>query len=201
MDRQTIAVDIDDVLAHHYDVLKVYLAAHQKIELEPEDMRSGLLSSPRIATYDKETLIKGVEEFVSSPEFYSPPIEGSVEVLLSLKEKYRLIIVTARPLSIELLTTEWLEKYFEGIFEEINFVGAKRWGQGRSVSKNHLLEKHGVNYLIDDSLMHCENASKSGIKSLLFGDYEWNKTTEDDESVVRVRNWREVGEYFNVQSR
>jgi hypothetical protein len=53
-----------------------------------------------------------------------------------------------------------------------------------------------VNYLIDDQIKHCIGASGVGVKSLLYGDYPWNRDVNLPKSVERVSSWKEVEDYF-----
>ena len=40
-------------------------------------------------------------------------------------------------------------------------------------------------------------AQAAGIETILFGDYRCNKTMQNAPRITKVRNWKEVGEYFD----
>jgi len=43
----------------------------------------------------------------------------------------------------------------------------------------------------------CTLAHEAGVQALLFGEYGWNMTQAIPESVVRVKDWQAVKEYFD----
>ena len=49
-----------------------------------------------------------------------------------------------------------------------------------------------------DQLKLCRAAADLGMDALLFGDYSWNKIEELPDNTARCKDWKEVGEYFNV---
>jgi len=67
-------------------------------------------------------------------------------------------------------------------------------------TKNDVIKQIGADYLIDDQPKHCIAAAKAGIKTVLFGDYKWNRDLKLRKNMVRARNWQEVLEYFNGQN-
>jgi 5'(3')-deoxyribonucleotidase len=195
--KPVIALDIDDVLAEHFDVLEKHFKDKHGIQMKHSDMLTGLLSSSRIDPMNHEKLITGVEELFASPVFYTEPLPGAVHAINILKKDYELVSITGRPLSIKNLTIDWLQKYFGNAFKSVDFVGGEKWGSGIGASKTHLLSEYQAAFLVDDSLSHCLKAADGGIESLLFGEYKWNETDERlPLNVTRVKNWQEVLEYF-----
>ena len=205
--KPIIAIDVDDVLAsnalafvefsnerwgtsltiddYHDDwasVWKLDKEAHeQSVAIINE--RSGAYFEERIRTMDHDT--------------------SAYDVLLELKKKFDLIIVTARRLSTKGDTLAWIQERYAGIFSEdtIFFAGFYDDMTNDSFKKDKgaLLKSLGAQYHIDDQPKHCNGACAQGLTGILFGDYAWQKTEPVDDSVVRVKNWHEVLEYFDAQ--
>ena len=64
------------------------------------------------------------------------------------------------------------------------------------MTKAEICAEIGADYLVDDQPKHCLAAAKAGIKTILFGDYKWNRDTKLMPNMVRAKNWQEVLEYF-----
>ncbi len=198
MAKEVIAVDIDDVLARHFEILKKHFEERHGITLTHIDVQQGLLS--RIDPGEHGQFIDSVEELIAGATFYTAPLPGAIEAIKKLKQKYKPVIITARPLSIERLTIGWLKEHFGDAFGAVDFVGAPKWGKGGNVaSKERLLTEHKVSYLVDDSLNHCKKAASMGLTALLFGEYKWNEGEQLPGNIVRVKNWQEVLEYFDAK--
>jgi hypothetical protein len=61
-----------------------------------------------------------------------------------------------------------------------------------------ICQEIGAGYLIDDNVEHCRLAAEAGVKALLFGEYGWNKHLPTPPGVERVKDWKDVTDYFNV---
>jgi 5'(3')-deoxyribonucleotidase len=197
--KPVIAVDIDDVLTPHFhDLINWYnLKYATNLTLEhnhPTDPRPW-------GTSDYNTAIKRVQGYFSTPDFLdSQPYQESIRALKKLSQLYDLIIVTGRDTIIQEVTTKWLENHYGRLFKDIHFT-ARYSLEGREKDKAVLLEELGAAYLVDDALHNCISAVMVGVKALLFGDYPWNQAKKLPIGISRVRNWKEVLEYFDGKAR
>ncbi len=189
-----LAVDIDDVLAHHNELLAGHYRRSHGVDIWSEEEGRSFLDQLKAAGLSEEEAIESSEALIQSEGFYIAPIQGAIEALGRLKKDYHLIIITSRPLSIETKTREWLECHFPGTFQHVEFVGAPRWGAGYVASKADKFRHHRVDILIDDRLRHCLAAAEHGIDAILFGEYAWNRVAQLPPGMRRAKSWPAVVE-------
>lgn len=132
-------------------------------------------------------------EFSNFPE--------ALQVLTKLREKYILVVATSRRTTIEVLSKDWLQRHFAGIFEGVYFTGIYDGKLGEhedhiTRTKNDLLVEIGADYLIDDQLKHCFAVGEHGVDAVLFGDYAWNQSDDLPKHVTRCEDWEAVEAYF-----
>lgn len=202
--EQTIAVDVDDVLAINIPAFIEFSNKKWGMKLTIEDYEENWIKTWNV---DSDELIERTE--IIKTEFWHT-LQHSGEALPVLKElakNYKLVITTSRRKDFSKITKDWVDKYFGGIFEEIHHAGIydvdkrdlKAYERATKLTKARLCREVGADYLIDDHIKHCLGVDAIGVKALLFGDYPWNNRTEVPDTVIRVRNWAEVGEYFAKQ--
>lgn len=202
--RQIIAVDVDDVLADENNAVIEFMNDKYGLGLSAEDYQ---IAHPYWGFWEK---VWGVSDeagsemhqaFVDSGvKRYLKVIPGAIEAINQLKQSYDLVVITSRLDSIIELTHEWLEEHFPETFKSVEFVMV--WSDGdKKASKADIARSLDAEFLIDDSADHCRAADASGIKSLLFGTYGWNKEEKVSPNVTRVKDWSAVLEYFDAQTR
>jgi uncharacterized HAD superfamily protein len=192
MTRPTIAVDLDDVLALHAAAFVRFSNENYGTELTPEeydDMWTNLWGD---MTWDEIEARAAVFHTPENTLAYAKIDEAS-PVLARLRERFRLVIVTARPKHLMQVTHQWLAEHHTDVFEEVHFVPL--WLPNNTVTKADICKQIGAEYLIDDTVRHCNIAAESGITALLFGNYRWNRNGIDPR-VQQVHNWGEVEAYF-----
>lgn len=196
--KQIIAVDIDDVIYPLVPDLIDYLDKNHKVKLTKDefvkyDIREVWQGGP----IEAEKIFNGYKE---RSAIEVAPLKGAKDVLHKLAFKYDVIVMTARDITVEQKTKEWIYHHFPEIFKEVHLLGNRR----ESVifrSKAEVCKQLGVYCLIDDRLQTALEVNKAGIKAILFGDYPWNRTNELPDGITRLKNWQEVLEYFDEQSR
>lgn len=201
--KKTIAVDIDDVLAANAEGFVKFSNERWGTNLKPDDYSEHWAE---VWGVDFEEVNKRREVIVAEKLFTTHRfLEDTKSVLFHLEKSYRLIVVSSRSRSIQADTIAWLNKEFGDVFEEIHFAGI--WDKTElhilerlKLTKAEILREIGADYLIDDQPKHCIAAAGAGIKTLLFGDYGWNRNTKLIPNMTRVSNWAEVKEYFNAKS-
>lgn len=166
--KESIAIDMDGVLA---DTESQYLAYYHNEfgERLSKDIFQGIPES--------EALPNGlIYKYLYTPGFFRgiPVMEGAVDALRALQQRYDIYIVSAAmefPLSL-FEKREWLEEHFSFIhWQHIIFCGDKS-----------IID---TDYMIDD---YCKNLDFCKGKPILF-------TAGHNASVthhIRVNNWQEV---------
>jgi uncharacterized HAD superfamily protein len=193
--KQTIAVDIDEVLTPHFqDLINWYNATYNTsltlLDNHPTDTKNW-------GTDSIVEAVQRVQKFFETQEFKkSQPFEEAKSAVNQLSRRYKMISITSRDTIIEQLTREWLNQHFPELFKEAHFAAMYSL-DNKAKPKAEIARSVGVDFMIDDSLEHITNASKAGIIGLLFGNYPWNQTDELPSGVVRVQNWQAVLDYFD----
>ncbi|MDB5169901.1 MAG: hypothetical protein JWN82_297 [Candidatus Saccharibacteria bacterium] len=193
MHKATIAIDLDDVLALHAAAFVQFSNERYGTNLQPEeydDVWVNLWGEMEWA----EVLRRAAEFHTSERTLAYAKIEEAGAVLAHLKQRFRLVIVTARPKHLIETTHQWLAQHHADVFDEVHFVPI--WEATNTITKADICKQIGANYLIDDSVKHCNIAAEGGITSLLFGTYRWNRDNIDPR-VTEVGNWQAVKEFFD----
>ncbi len=198
--KLVIAFDLDDVIVETaQDIIDHYNSRFgTKVTLQDyyDDDLTGVWG-----TEDRKMAVKRVNDYIETPEYYeSLPIQQAISVITWLNRHHELHILTGRPDFTEEATKNWLAKHFPDIFKTVTFTYF--YGEGaQKRSKGDICRQLGVDVLIDDHLGHALSAAEAGAKVLLFGDYPWNRSNNLPDSIRRVRNWHEVGQYFGVDDK
>jgi uncharacterized HAD superfamily protein len=198
MSKPTIAIDIDDVLAAHAEGMVAFSNKKWGTNLAVEDYDEHWAQMWQTDAEETERRAQIFHEagIVSDYQHHTQ----AIPVLMKLKETHRLIVITSRRRMIEYETRVWIDKYFTDAFDELHFAGF--WDNPTTgthmLTKAQLAKDLRADFLIDDQLKHCIAAADIGIPALLFGNYNWNKTSQLPENVVRVADWQQVAEYFHV---
>lgn len=193
MKKQVIAVDCDDVLAEHVGDLVAWTNDNFGTSLRVSDYSDHWQEFWGV---DKDEVEKRSKDYHDSGRhLHLQTKPGALDTILYLKRYFDLVVVTARRNEIIDVTREWLNREYPDIFSDVLFVPI--WEEGNTITKADICLGIGADYLIDDLLRHCEIAAKCGIKSVLYGNYNWNKTDELPENVTRCSDWNEVREYFD----
>ncbi|MBI2285824.1 hypothetical protein HYU82_03300 [Candidatus Saccharibacteria bacterium] len=204
MARKTIAVDIDDVLAANAEAFIDYSNRKWGTRLTVDDFTEHWAEMWRV-DYEEEN--RRSKEFHKSGIFINYRSDREAKpVLKELSKDYKLVVATSRHQVIYTETLKWIEKNFKDVFTEVHFAGMwddweKHTLDKLKITKAEICKQIGADYLIDDQPKHCFAAAEAGITSLLFGDYRWNRNVKLRKNTVRVKNWREVLEYFNDKGR
>lgn len=193
-----IAVDIDDVLSAYGDALIKFSNDRWGTNLSAEDIHEDWA---RMWQIDHQTMQTRAEALHNELFKSLAHNEEAKPVLKKLSKKYELVIATSRQSKLLGDTKEWIDKYYEGIFSKIHFAGiydGEYHEHKHKMTKKGLMSEIGADYLIDDQPKHCIAAAEAGVKSLLFGDYPWNRIDKVPKGVERVKTWDEVAKYFGV---
>jgi 5'(3')-deoxyribonucleotidase len=194
MRKQTIAVDVDDVLAEHVNTMIDWSNKNLHLNLTPKDYGPHYHIMWNVSVEEAEMHTIAFHESGVYKDF--AVIDKAFDALQILKQSYDLVVVTARRKMVINESLEWINQFFPNIFRDVHFVPV--WEPNSTVSKADICQNIGAAYLIDDLPRHCNVAAEAGISSLLFGQYSWNKDDAVNPLVTRVKNWQAVLEYFNA---
>lgn len=194
MTKKIIAVDADDTIFDENTAIRLYMNDNYGFHHTEADY---LVEGPfdnyweRIWNLDQQQTHDMYEKFVvSSYKENLKPVNGAIQILKKLKDKYELVIVTSRDNRTTGLTHRALSEHYPTIFSDVHFTPL--WGNGEKVTKAKICQEIGASYLIDDSFQHCELASEAGVNAILFGTYGWNCYQTLPDSIVSCKNWEEV---------
>jgi len=211
MQKPIIAVDIDDVLTHSAEAViefsNVRWGAGVTLDDYDEDWRKlwGLTAPEQEAEMHRRAQEIRDAEVIGERLI---PRQGAERVLNLLRQNARVFAVTSRRRAVEPATRRWVEKHLGNAIEEFHFAGiydddAKQHTTLDSriaATKHDILSRVRPDYFIDDQPKHCEAALKLGIKTIIFGDYIWNKATNfENKGAIRCATWRDVEKYFKSQ--
>jgi|SRR3989344_4580873 len=194
MSKPTIAVDIDEVLVPYAEGLVEYHNNKYGTRVRFEDVLHH--NFDEFWEVSHEEYLRRAWQYIIENHKTAAPIKGAKETMKRLHKRYKILLITFRSAPLKEATLYWLDKHFEGYFDEPVFLGDKQGTGAHVATKAEICNKIGAEWLIDDHLAPILEASGAGIKGILFGNYPWNQAELLPEGVTRVKNWQEVQEYF-----
>lgn len=197
--RVTVAVDVDEVLAHFLPALIEYHNTEHGTELELSDFHSYRFSD--VWGGSSEETIRKVHHFFESVWFHEMPVvRGARATLERHMDSFNYVVVTSRQHSIERQTRLWLQRNFPGLFSDILF--GNHYGlTGKKRSKPELCRSVGAQLLIDDNISYARECAASGMRVIMFDwdrQYRYSAYDPDEDplpdTVLHVHSWGAVGE-------
>lgn len=199
--KEIIAIDIDDVIAHSTEALRISVNERYDVNLTAQDY---VLSDDGDywGYYERVWAAHGLHQ-VSYSELHDemaidqahvPLLPGASFAIGELSKEFDIILITARDPSWERATRKWLTGHFGDVFRSVNFAGRSKHGANVQ-TKGELCKELGAQLLIDDNPEHCRSALEFGVEAILFGDFGWhnNKTT----GLQVCKDWPAVLEYLD----
>ncbi len=190
-----IAIDVDEVLA---DFIEAYIAYHNqrfKTNLTSKEFYS--YDFWEITGFTKEDTVRVVHDFYKTEEFKSLPVmPDSVEGIDILKKNgHILYAITSRPLSLQEITSDWLENNFPKQFTSLHSTGGYVGPQ--KTSKLEIALQLNCSHAIEDAPKFALQLAKGNIQVLLYN-HPWNQNLKEDDDIIRVNNWEEIIDYFFI---
>lgn len=201
MRKQTIAVDIDDVLADQAGAFIQYSNQTWGTNLTINDYTEHWAQLWKVDLAEIEKRSHLYHESGTMGTFAHK--SDALPALQKLTQSYRLVIVTSRRTRVKDETLEWIDRYYKGIFDEVHFAGFfdTVTHERFNLTKADIVRDLGADYLIDDQLKHCLATASAGIETILFGDYTWNRMeSELPDRVTRCVDWKDVEVYFESRA-
>jgi len=199
MNRQIIAIDLDDVLADSTESLRLLVNERAGSELTKKHYK---VNGEYWGYYERVWQTHGLEDKVSFEQLNSEMVDDQSHVPLlpgasfavgELSKRFDLVVVTSRNPDWESATNKWLKSQFGNIFTGVHFADSRKASERKT--KGELCREVGAKWLIDDHPAHCLSAAKEGVQGMLFGEYGWHDGVP--EGVISCKDWPEVAEYFN----
>jgi uncharacterized HAD superfamily protein len=180
MERLVIGVDIDGVVV---DYVTAALPLFSKVCGRPVSYQEFYCRDiGKCLGIDTKTEAYCWEQILSTDLLrYAPPIKGAIGAFSKLR-KHEIWLVTGRPLSMQGLTTSWLnEKDIK--YDRITFSSGK--------SKGMLSLQRDFDVFIEDQLEVACLMAEAGVFTLLLNQ-PWNQASTLPENCQRVSDWNAV---------
>lgn len=199
MSKETVALDIDDVVVKHVEGFLKWTNKTYGTKLNIQDYSEAWYELWGIPKEEEEGRKKlfFTDEIVGAFE----EVEGAREGLIALAATKRIIGVTSRRESLRDITSTVLEAMAPGTVEDVVFATYFVDGLKFTKSKAEICPELGASWLIDDHLKHCRAVAAVGVNAVLFGDYPWNACDEDlPGNITRASDWPETVAILNANS-
>lgn len=203
MAKETIAVDVDEVLADQAGAFVQWSNQKWGTHLTVADYHEHWAEIWGVDHHEVEK--RYIDYNQDGVPARLPAHEPAKEVLQKLSQNFKLVVLTSRWQMLSSDTKQWIERHYQNIFNEVHH--SKIWDSGPSTgnevhrTKAQAFAEIGADYLIDDQLKHCQAVGALGKTALLFGDYPWNQADILPEGVIRTPNWPSVDRYFSEKAR
>ena len=185
-----IGIDIDDVITNTSEKIEEYVVKdnnREKLQEHMKEIMKGNPSDPEVIEFGMKNYVRVFQEVKSK--------DNASRVINNLLDKgNEIYLITARGDNFEFfkgseeVTKKFLEdnniKYTKIIFNAIN--------------KAKLCVDNQIDIMIDDSIEHCEDVKKAGIKSILFTS---NVNKETYTTVERVDSWLDLEKKITLMNK
>ena len=173
--HRLLGVDIDNVVSLSDPAIRESLRDLFGIRLEQEQIND---YSYRKCGLSEEQELKLLETFYETICGQLDVLPGAVEALNTLKQKYRIIIVTSRNPRVLDKTKDWLR--LKNIPHDSLIFNKEK----------HRTE-HKFDFFVEDSAEFAFDLAETGTRTFLF-DYPWNRSLPSHPNITRVSRWGEV---------
>ncbi len=197
--KQTIAVDIDDVIAGSTDALRKLVnkrtgskltQAHYRV---PDDYWGYYERVWQTHGIDGEISLISFQEEMAVDQSHIPLLPGASFALNELAKKFHIILITSRYKTQEQATRKWLKNHFGDALSDVYFT--RSHVEATEKTKGELCKDLGVSWLIDDNVDYCASALANGIEAILFGEYGWHQNVPDN--LILCKDWPSILDYFD----
>lgn len=186
--KPILGIDMDDVLIDFNTQLCVFYNNRHGTSFTKENIHTFELDKTWNCSRDQA--IKAVYDFYHDPlHAIALPMPGAKESIARLYEKYKLVIVTARPESVGVITHTWIQEHFPNTFADIIFTN-HYFSEEKKRSKGDVARELGMAGFIEDALHNAESLAQSNIPVYLL-DAPWNQG-EVPAGVKRYYSWKEI---------
>lgn len=200
MPKKIIAIDIDDVVAHTGEAIRVWVNNQTGKNLTLDDYYIETNTDYwhyYTAVWEKHGIKLDLDKYLtafSDTQADVGMVPGAKEALRKLSEDFKIVFVTSRDPATNDATQEWFLEHL-GYEMTIHFASAGHYAYGMNApSKGEIVKKLGASVLIDDNPEHVQSALDHGVEGILFGKYGWQINAP--EHMKHMESWAEVVEYL-----
>lgn len=187
VESDTIAIDLDDTIADSSAIALEIIRKEYVPDASFEKWKYySIEKSFGIAEVHARSICSRAWENPERIKLVDPSIPKVVD---ALRKTHNIYIVTAT-IGEESSFIPWLERKHVS-FDKVLHVS-------HMAEKALLNKKHGIGFYIDDSQLVAESVAAAGRVALLLRK-SWNADFFDSDrnkSIVKVRNWKEIGDFF-----
>lgn len=188
MFKKAIGIDIDGVIGDSDKIFRKYMNQYFNLKLKRKDIKEFYYE--KVLSISPEEITPFWEEFNNKGYWMEIPLVDNAKSSIDyLKEKYAIILITARTENIKDLTLAWLEKH-KIKYDQLHFLN-----ENESKITKVLQNNISLNALIDDKLENALNFAGEGTRVFLF-DYPWNQFDKKVENLIRVKGWCDILSYL-----
>ncbi len=193
MYKPAIGIDIDGIIGDSDKTFRKYINKKFGFTLKRSDITKFMYED--ILLIPKSKMKEFWKEFTEKKLWKEIPLLPNAKTAINyLKDKYYIVIITARPETIKDMTIEWLSE--NGIYyDKLFFVNEEK---GESKLNKIFRANINLRFHIEDRVEFALEFANEKIKVLLF-DYPWNRDIKkkyDPEYLIRVKGWREALSYL-----
>lgn len=182
-----IAFDFDGVIADTNQKKMQWMQKHgfHLINCDKTSFYQELSQTKEKVEIDR--IYKNMGSYIFRPEILEEtmPVQGAIETIQKLAQKFEIYIITARTESMINPVNNWLEKYH--IKNKIKQVISSSYEP-----KQEICLKRGISFLCDDDIRHL--IDKKVKTRVLFN----NKKKENKKDIWIVKSWEEIEQCLNT---
>lgn len=201
MEKPLFGIDCDDVLIDLNSVLHPWHNAKYGTAIQFEEIYTYQLE--KIWDVSREEAIRRAMEFYETELASSlSAMDGAVDALQQLKERFDLVVITSRPVKIKPLTLKVLDNHFPDIFRDVIHTDAFNLA-GSGISKAEVCKRLGVKVFMDDHLLYLEEIASAGNTTPYLFRRPWNLQFSDEtvreKGVTPVDSWLDFVNIMTVK--
>lgn len=202
MSRPRIAIDIDEVLAHTTDSVRLFVNQKYGVGLTPEHY---LIPGEYVGYYQHVWQTNGLPYETIHSEYVTAMLTNDVPTIQAvpgaaagvelLAQSFDLYPVSSRWVNLQDITTQWLADTIPALQNAPILLGSTTKNDLHK-TKGQICRENGYSYLIEDNPQYCQDAIDQGVTAILFGEYGWQETIPP--GAVRCKTWSDVIDYFKA---
>ena len=182
-EKLVLGVDIDNVLNNFQEVMGKLVK--RKLKKEPDITNYDLYHGLNMNDSQRHEFYKENQDWINN----NMKVEWRASFYMEkIKQKYKIVIITARHFDVAPETTLWLEEHSIP-YDEIHF------NTGDKVDACKFLN---VEYMVEDSPWNLRKLNKEGIKTLIYNQ-PFNQKVSETELATRVNNWEDIYNFLILQ--
>jgi len=191
MDRQGIAIDIDDTSLQFISPFLAWYNTQYGTSWRKEDIYCYDLWVPLGGT--REEMNEKLHQFYETDVFRNlQPVHGAKQSIQRLHQSYDITFVNARPFDLTEVTTALIEHHFGA--HRIEFANHHARNGHPERAKASICKEVGARAIIDDNGRYARECAQEGILAMVM-DQPWNCGIAGS-LITRAYSWNDVERAF-----